>query len=101
MFRYPKRATRFRRPPPGIVPVAGMGPRLQSRPEVRFGPRNKPACGCALPVRPENRVAYLRRPAYEVTVWTGEGGDLVRNIGLPDYPVMPDHEQSVPMPKKG
>ena len=101
------------------------------------------------------RVFPLRTPAYEVKVWSGEGGhgggddvmlkelfspervadkylraadqragsysalvgiaanrcfttgqpveigSLVKNIGMPDYPAMPNHEQPVPMPKKG
>jgi predicted dehydrogenase len=100
------------------------------------------------------RVFPLRQPAYEVKVWTGEGGhgggddvmlrellspekvtdkyqraadqragaysalvgiaanrsfttgqpvkigDLVNNIGAPDYPAMPKHDAPVPMPKK-
>jgi len=101
------------------------------------------------------RIYPLRQPAYEVKVWTGEGGhgggddvmlkelfspervadkylraadqragsysalvgiaanrcfttgqpveiaSLVKNIGLPDYPAVPGHDQPVPMPKKG
>jgi predicted dehydrogenase len=101
------------------------------------------------------RIYPLRQPAYEVKVWTGEGGhgggddvmlkelfspervtdkylraadqragaysalvgiaanrcfatgqplkiaDLVANIGVPDYPVMPAHTATVPMPKRG
>jgi predicted dehydrogenase len=101
------------------------------------------------------RVFPLRKPAYEVKVWTGEGGhgggddvmlkelfspervtdkylraadqragaysvlvgiaanrcfttgqpvrigDLVANVGRPDFPAMPGHNGPVPMPKKG